>query len=206
MALPFVAALASAVPALAAQPVTPASGALAVSAMPTFRWTADHPGQYSTFLLTGSPQIDGSEGRMSAESIDSNTNVNGETGYTPLDPIDAGRAWWQVCERAPDYSTACSVPREVLIPIALDDIHRTYSPRTRAVRVSLSGNLWRGGTASVKLAELGWSRTFRQDIDSGGVDIDSARIPRRVHLVSVTVRVSIQGVTKKFALPRVRSK
>lgn len=143
---------------------------------------------------------------MTAVSIDSNTNSGGETSYTPSDPIDAGRAWWQVCEQAPDFATSCSVPREVLIPVALDELRRSYSRDSRKVRVSMAGNLWRGGSARVTIKGVGWSRTYAENVDSGGVDIDSGRIPRRVKSVSVTGVVAIQGVTKAFTLPRVRSR
>lgn len=193
-------------PATAAIPVSPAPGETTPTAMPTFRWTAEHPGQYSTFLLTGSPAVSGSAGEMSAETIDSATNPNGETSYTPLDPIDAGRAWWQVCEQAPDFSRACFAPREVYIPILLDEARRSYSRATRTIRVSLSGNLWRGGTASVRLAAPGWSRTYRVAVESGSATIDTHRIPRRVKEVTLSVIVSVQGVTKALTLPRVRAR
>ncbi len=194
------------VSAAAAIPVSPAAGETTPTAMPTFQWAAEHPGQFSTFLLTGSPEVSGSAGEMSAEKIDVNSNTSGETSYTPVDPIDAGRAWWQVCEQAPDFSRSCFAPREVYIPIDLDEARRSYSSATRTVRVSLSGNLWRGGSASVRLSASGWSRTYRAEVSGGGVTIDSARIPRRVKAVTFSGVVSIQGVSETFRLPRVRTR
>ena len=204
--VPVLAALALTSPALAAQPVAPAAGATADSAMPTFRWTADHPGGYSQWLLTGSPVTDGSQGRMSGAQISSTVNPDGGTYYTPVDPIDAGRGWWQVCEQAPDFSTTCSMPREVTIPVDLDEARRVYTRADRRIRVNLSGNLWRGGEVVVRLRGTSWTRTFRDTVDSGGATVDSTRIPRRVKSVTVGVTLTIQGATESLALPRVRTR
>lgn len=199
-----------AAPALAAQPIAPTPGETTASALPTFRWAADHPGNYSTFLLTPSPDV-GGDGRMTGEHIDFTTNNSGETTYTPVDPIDAGRAWWQICEQAPDFSTTCSRPQEVGIPIAVEEASRTYDPSARTIGVGLAGNFWRGGSASLQLKgqglrARGWSRTYRADIDSGSLDFDTGAVPRRVKSVSMSVRLSIQGMTRTVTFGRLRTK
>lgn len=202
--------VAIAAPASAAQPVSPAPGETTGTATPTFRWTAQYPGNYSTFLLTPSPAV-GGDGRMTGEHIGFTTNNSGETTYTPLDPIDAGRGWWQICEQAPDFSTTCSSPREVGIPIVVTEASRAWDRSSRTVRVGLAGNFWRGGSVSVKLKgeglrALGWSRTYRADIDSGGVDVDSGAVPRRVKSVAVSARITIQGVSRNVTFSRLRTK
>lgn len=191
--------------ALGAQPVTPEDGATTPTATPTFTWTAQYPGNFSTWRLTGSPAVSGSEGRMDAETIDMEINNSGQTSYTAESVIDAGQAWWQVCEEAPDHTTSCSAPRAVTIPIVLDAAGRSYTRATRVVRVELLGNLWRGADATVRLRGRSWKRTVTASTDSNLVELASA-VPRRVKSVSLLVSVSAAGASKQFSLPRVRTR
>ncbi len=198
--------VALAAPASAAQPVAPPAGSVADSTMPTFRWTADHPGQYSRFLMTASPQVGGSSGEMTAPTLDVNANANGETSYRPVDPLDAGTAWWQVCEQAPDFSTSCFAPREVIIPIHMSSERRVYSRVDRSIRITLVGNLWRGATAQVTARGLSWTRTFRGETDSNSLTVETTRVPRRVKWVRLSGTVTAQGATHQLALARVRTR
>lgn len=203
----LVTSAAAAMPAAsAAQPVSPAAGAIAPSATPTFQWTADHPGEYSQWLLTAAPTVSGSQGRMDAVQISSSSNPNGETSYTPQVPIDAGRSWWQICEEAPDFSTTCSVPREVIVPIDLDSEQRSYSRPERTIRVTFAGNLWRGSSATIRVRGASWAKTFAASSESGSLTLDTSRIPRRVKWVRISGTLNAQGAVHQVSLPGVRTR
>jgi hypothetical protein len=184
----------------------PAAGALVDSATPTFTWTPSYPGAYTTLRVAPTTEVSGSAGALAASPLDISTFTSAATTYTPTDPIDAGQAWWQVCQQAPDSSTQCTAAQELRIPIVLETKRRAYTAEDRGLRLSVAGNLWRGSSMVITLRRVGgqaWQRTYRVRSDSSSLTRDITVPVRAGKRIRATGVITCAGVERRVDFGRI---